>query len=203
MPGNSASNELQALRAALIARRRRLSRSEIHRCSLRAARNFWQLNATRRSLRIGCYFAVNGELDCEPVIHGAWMRKRDVYLPVLHRSELLFAAYKPGTQLRKNRYGIPEPVCTTDELLRATELDLVVTPLLAFDESGTRLGMGGGYYDRSFRALKNRKRWRHPRLIGLAYAFQQVSSLERRSWDIPLTAISTEQDSFEFPEFWH
>ena len=201
MPGNSASSELQALRNALIARRRRLSRSEIHRCSVRAARNFWRLNATWRSHRIGCYFAVNGELDCKPVIQGAWARKRAVYLPVLHRSELLFAAYKSGTPLRRNRYGIPEPVCAAHELLRATELDLVVTPLLAFDGSGTRLGMGGGYYDRSFRALKNRKRWRHPRLVGLAYAFQQVSLLERRNWDIPLTAISTEQHSFDFPEF--
>ncbi|MGD8594123.1 MAG: 5-formyltetrahydrofolate cyclo-ligase, partial [Gammaproteobacteria bacterium] len=70
-------------------------------------------------------------------------------------------------------------------------LNLVLTPLVAFDARGNRLGMGGGYYDRTFAYLRHQHRWRRPRLAGIAYDFQQVDRLERSSWDVPLSTIAT------------
>jgi 5-formyltetrahydrofolate cyclo-ligase len=68
----------------------------------------------------------------------------------------------------------------------------VLAPLVAFDRSGNRLGMGGGYYDRSFAYLRHRVHWRRPRLIGYAYGFQEVQALERAHWDVPLSGVVTE-----------
>lgn len=81
----------------------------------------------------------------------------------------------------------------------ARSLDLVVMPLLAFDTAGSRLGMGGGFYDRSF-AFKRRsgKRSNKPHLTGIAYQFQQAEALNRQTWDVPLDAISTEKGITHF-----
>ncbi len=73
------------------------------------------------------------------------------------------------------------------------ELDALILPLLAFDTQGQRLGMGGGFYDRSLAALRHRRRWRRPRLLGVAHGFQEVSELPREPWDVPLDGIVTEQ----------
>jgi 5-formyltetrahydrofolate cyclo-ligase len=71
-------------------------------------------------------------------------------------------------------------------------LDLVLTPLVGFDHKGNRLGMGGGYYDRSFAFLLRRQNWKKPRLVGLAYDFQQLDKLPAKNWDVPLTAVATD-----------
>lgn len=63
---------------------------------------------------------------------------------------------------------------------------------MGFDRDGNRLGMGGGYYDTTFEFLAGRSRWHKPRLLGLAYGFQEVDALPHEPWDVPLTAIVTE-----------
>ena len=101
---------------------------------------------------------------------------------------------EPGTPLRRNRFQIPEPDVSPAEWLPPSALDLVLTPLVAFDSTGTRLGMGGGFYDRSFAFLRDPDPVGHrPRLIGLAYEFQQVEALVRQPWDVPLDAAATEK----------
>jgi len=106
------------------------------------------------------------------------------------RQRLWFARYTPGDALAANRYGIPEPVVR--ELIKPWALDLILTPLVAFDTTGHRIGMGGGYYDRSLAFLHSRQHWQKPCRLGLAYEFQKQVMIEPNPWDIPLDGIATE-----------
>jgi len=72
-------------------------------------------------------------------------------------------------------------------------LDIALVPLVAFDDYGRRLGMGGGYYDRTFAYLRHREHWRRPKLIGVAFEFQRVAELPAQPWDVPLDGIITEK----------
>lgn len=119
-------------------------------------------------------------------------------VPVLHGRQLLFAPYTRGAGMVSNRFGIPEPAETGRAWLRGLQIDVALVPLVAFDPSGHRLGMGGGYYDRTFRFLLHRRHWRRPALIGLAYEFQCVDAIARRAWDVPLDAVVTEVRVYHF-----
>lgn len=149
---------------------------------------------------IAGYWACQGELDPQPLLEQAWAAGRSVYLPVLQDAHgLRFAPYRPETPLRLNRFRIPEPEVPLAACLAPEQLDLVLTPLVAFDEFGTRLGMGGGFYDRAFEFRGNPTgRGQGPVLLGLAYAFQQVATLKPQPWDVPLDAVATERALHEF-----
>lgn len=151
--------------------------------------------------RIAVYVAVDGELDPEPLVALARASGKEVYLPVLppsNNAPLTFLPYTAGAALRPNRYRIPEPVPTAGAALAPVELDLVLAPLVAFDVRGQRLGMGGGFYDRSFAFLKD-ARTPHPALIGYAYEAQKVPELAAETWDVPLIGVVTEQRFYPFP----
>jgi len=91
-----------------------------------------------------------------------------------------------------NRYGIEEPNAS-DSPWPANAFDVMLIPLVAFDRNGTRIGMGAGYYDRAMQALAHQTSTK-PYLVGLAHHFQEVSSLKRESWDVPLDAILTDHE---------
>lgn len=130
-----------------------------------------------------------------PLLESAAAAGKAVYLPVLHpfrSGRLWFVRWRPGEPLRMNRFGIAEPMIRANRLRPARHLDLVIVPLLGFDATCRRLGMGGGYYDRSFAFTARHLRARRPFLVGLAGEHQQVTSLPRRAWDIVLDAVVTE-----------
>lgn len=127
------------------------------------------------------------------------MRRRTL-LPALHGRRLLFLPYRPGTPLVCNRFGIPEPALSADAACSLQGLGLVLMPLVAFDDQGNRLGMGGGYYDRTFAYLRGRRHWRVPPLVGVAYECQRLSALPTRTWDIPLRGVVTERGLHVFDE---
>ena len=102
-------------------------------------------------------------------------------------------AYNPDDTLTPNRFGILEPTLEGNRLIPARNLDLVLVPLVAFDRTGKRLGMGKGYYDQTFAFLKQENTRKMPHLIGLAYGFQEIADLPMDDWDIPLYGIATEQ----------
>jgi len=107
-----------------------------------------------------------------------------------------FAPWRPGDPLVSNLYGIPEPDLDPASLLRPEDLAAVVLPVLGFTRSGQRLGMGGGFYDRSF--AFRRESPAPPWLVGAAYSFQQIESpLAAQPWDVPLDAIATESEFIE------
>ena len=185
----------QQLRKRLREQRRSLPALERKRCSELLAKQFAKTQLFRNSKHIAFYLANDGELDLLPLMRIAWRMKKHCYLPILsppfRRHLLYFALYNKGDPLIRNQYAIPEPKVSPRLWRSGRSLNLVLTPLVAFDALGNRLGMGGGYYDRTFAYLHNHHRWRRPRLVGVAYDFQQVHQLQSASWDVPLSAIAT------------
>lgn len=113
------------------------------------------------------------------------------YLPRVRNDKpgfLDFIEYCAGDDLQPGSFKIPEPAVDVQKIIVPDDLDLVLTPLVAFDSCGNRLGFGGGYYDRTF-AHTN-----HPLLIGVAFACQEVSQIEVCSHDVKLHGVVTEED---------
>ena len=176
--------------------RRRLSSSERLQAAAAMCRRVMTLPEFVNGRRLACYFPHEGEIDPLAMLPRAWRMKKQVYMPVLDRlcaDRLRFAPYTEGAALHKNRYGIVEPVQHFSQYVSARQLDLLLMPLVAFDVDGNRLGMGGGYYDRTLSYFCYRQCWLKPRIIGLAYDFQRVESLESMAWDIPLDAVVTDR----------
>jgi 5-formyltetrahydrofolate cyclo-ligase len=142
------------------------------------------------------YWAADGELDARPLLEVAIKRGRHAFLPVLRvgkRNQLWFIRYRPGEPMRLNRFGIPEPRRRQRRFALPWTLDLILVPLVGFDDACNRLGMGGGFYDRTLAFLGHRQHWRRPRLIGIAHECQRVDRLAPRPWDLPLDAVATER----------
>jgi len=145
---------------------------------------------------IAVYYANDGEIGTDPLIQRAWAEKKTVCLPVLLAEKTLgFVTYSPDSELIENRYGIPEPRYTTSDLLEIIDLDLVLMPLVAFDHALFRLGMGGGYYDRTFRNWQGGSGQRL-RLVGIGYELQRVNTIQPASWDVPASCIITEKEIY-------
>jgi 5-formyltetrahydrofolate cyclo-ligase len=150
----------------------------------------------RSGRRIGVYIAHDHEADPQMIVQLARRHRCELYLPAIvdyRRRRMEFRRYAGDTRLRPNRYGIPEPERRGAARMAVGRLDLVLVPLVAVDARGTRLGTGAGFYDRALQHLRAGRRWRRPKLIGLAYEFQRVAPLTARAWDVPLDALLTEK----------
>ena len=181
----------KALRHTLRQRRRALT-SHRQRCAeLRLTSRLAKHPEFVSADTLALYLAADGEIGTRAIIELAWRLGKRVYLPILRAgNRLRFAEYLPGAQLRRNRLGIPEPLIK--RYRGAKYLDLVLMPLVGFDAAGRRLGMGGGFYDRSFAFVRERQR-RRPVLVGLAHQCQQVGHLPAEVWDVPMAAIATDR----------
>ncbi|GGK84236.1 5-formyltetrahydrofolate cyclo-ligase [Amphritea balenae] len=185
----------QKLRREMRNARRRLTVPQQKQNALGLLQTIRRLTQFRRSKNIALYLANDGEISPEQVIHYCRQLGKQCYLPVLHpikHNRLWFVEYNSDTQLRKNIYKIDEPPLIKAPRRPAWALDLVLLPLVAFDEEGGRLGMGGGYYDRTFSFKQGWRKGRGTQLIGLAHDLQKVEQLKTESWDIPLEGVATE-----------
>jgi 5-formyltetrahydrofolate cyclo-ligase len=190
-----------SLRRTLRQQRDALSDSEQRYAAAQLSVNVAACRLFRVSQRIALYLPNDGEIDPQPLMERIWTAKKRCYLPILSRlryDRLWFAPYTPDTSLILNRFGIPEPRVPARQWVRAQELDLILMPLVAFDKQGNRLGMGGGFYDKSLAFLRTRRLWRKPHLIGLAHDFQRIGTLETFAWDVPLQAVVTDQAFYQF-----
>ncbi|TBU72352.1 5-formyltetrahydrofolate cyclo-ligase [Pseudomonas daroniae] len=150
----------------------------------------------RRARHIALYLANDGEIDPHLLIAAAHARGKQVYLPVLKswpRTSMVFQRIDVHEGLAGNRFGIPEPRRDNKRQRKVWALDLILLPLVGFDRHGGRLGMGGGFYDRSLAYRARRNNWHKPTLLGLAHGCQQVDRLPMASWDIPLDATVTDR----------
>ncbi|MDH5729666.1 MAG: 5-formyltetrahydrofolate cyclo-ligase [Gammaproteobacteria bacterium] len=182
------------IRQSIRAQRRALSNAEQQLAALAVRDHLNHWSEFRRAKRLAFYLANDGEVQTDAAIDLAWSRKQSVFLPVIqsfHFNRMRFSGFTKKTILSANRFGILEPVHKTVALQTVMSLHMVFMPLVAFDAKGARLGMGGGFYDRSFAFLLNRQSWRQPKLIGLAHDFQQVQQLQMEAWDVPLHAVVT------------
>ena len=186
-------NSTRALRAEMRARRRAVSEPERALMAESLARNLGRSPRVRRARRVAGYLCNDAEMDPAPILDLLRANGATVLLPALHRRALWFLPYDRDTPLVANRFGIAEPDAGGRGRCRARDLDLVLVPLVAFDCAGNRIGMGGGFYDRTFAFLRNRAYWQKPRLIGIAYEFQRLETLPSQPWDVPLHGVATEK----------
>jgi len=152
-----------------------------------------------RAKRVAGYVGVNGEIDPMPLMARAAALHKHCYLPVLHpfrNGHLWFCRWHPGDRLQLNRYGIPEPVPSAGAMISARRLDLVVVPLLGFDPACHRLGMGGGYYDRTFSFALQHRLASRPYLLGVAHEVQRVEALPSQPWDVQLDCVVTDRSCY-------
>jgi 5-formyltetrahydrofolate cyclo-ligase len=187
----------RAIRAEIRARRRALPRDVRAAANRALHRHIRSLPAFRAARRIGIFIAFDGEPDLRPLMSGPAGRAKQFFVPMLEGLEMHFTALPRRARLAPNFFGILEPKGAQRADVRS--LDLVLTPLVAFDADGGRLGVGRGYYDRRFAFLRQRKCWLRPKLLGVAYAFQEVPRLELRSWDVPLWGVVTERGARQCP----
>ena len=184
------------MRRELRARRRAIPAPARIAAAERLAERLSSLPFAPRSGHVAGYWAMDGEI----ALHVWQLRlpKTCTYcLPVLHDDgRLRFAPWRPGDALVSNRHGIPEPDVPESALLTAEAMQFVVAPLVGFDADGHRLGMGGGWYDRSFAFRRTQPA--PPWLVGAAFAAQQVESVMPEAWDMPLDALCSETDAHLF-----
>lgn len=138
------------------------------------------------------YWAMDGEIP----LHSWQLRLPHALtycLPVLHGEVLCFAPWRAGEALVTNRYGIPEPDVAPAHALPAEAMSLVVMPLVGFDGQCNRLGMGGGWYDRSFTARRSTAP--PPWLVGVGFDVQHVEHLDTQEWDVRADAICTDSQT--------
>jgi 5-formyltetrahydrofolate cyclo-ligase len=149
----------------------------------------------RRAGHVALYLPMRGEVDLRPCLEIARQRGTRIYLPRIvscRRRHMLFAPWSAVAAHRTNAFGIVEPGSVAGAR-PALGLDVVVLPVVGFDRHGNRLGMGAGYYDRALRRRLERGGWRRPRLIGVAFACQQLPVIPASPWDVPLDLVVTER----------
>ncbi len=181
---NAMRNNARAARAALSSHEREKASNKIVDTVVRSS---W----FRRSRFIACYLPMPEEVDTWPLIDRAWRMKKRVFAPIIEKKlTMRFRELNPESTLVFNQYGLPEP--EDGEIIAPRAFDLVITPVVAFDDDCNRLGMGGGYFDRTFSFLKHRKFLFHPKLIGLAFSCQRVEKIAPSPWDIPIFSVIDE-----------
>lgn len=187
------------LRRELLDARASLSTAERLAAASKILQRLQQLPEFQQPIRVGSYVSVHAEVNTQAL--NQWLlQTHQLAVPVLHpfrAGNLLFLKVTPTTQWRPNAFQIPEPELRCPAVVPLAELDVLLVPLVGFDTQGNRLGMGGGYYDRTLAAWQA---GRLPRLlpIGLAYDQQCVDSLPVQPWDVPLPRIITPTKLWDF-----
>ena len=141
---------------------------------------------------IACYLPMHDEVDTRNIIERGWRANKRIFVPITHNNgEMFFREIRPDTTLRRNQMTIWEP--QSGDFISPRNLQLVVTPTVAFDKYLHRIGMGGGYYDRCFSFLQHRKHWIKPKLAGVAFKCQEIEEITPNTWDIRLYRMFTEE----------
>ncbi len=143
------------------------------------------------SQTVAGYWALRDEVDCQPLFVRLSEAGHRICLPVItdQTGPLRLRLWEPDAPLYPSGFGTLAP----SELAPEVKPDVLLLPLLAFDASGTRLGYGGGHYDRTIASLSRR-----PVLVGLAFAAQEVGHIPREEHDVPLDAVVTEYGATRF-----
>lgn len=196
MPHDSQLNSRHVLKRALRKhirqQRRSLSPKQQHQAELGIARYARQCRQLWQAEHVLSYAPFQGEAAPHSLISA--LKPRRLYLPRITNYQQCRMQFYHAGRLSKhsNAFGIIEPRALTPPIA-ANQLQLALIPLVAFDRSGNRLGMGAGYYDRAFQALAHQTGNR-PLLVGIAHTFQETESLQAKPWDVPLDAILTESE---------
>lgn len=191
----------QKIRQTIRQRRRSLTAIEQQNAEHALLARFCAHPAIMAANTLALYLSVDGEISTRALIEHCWQSGKRVCLPVVHpfsAGNLLFLQYQPDSEMVSNQYQIPEPRLDVTQVVPIEHLEVICTPLVAFDSTGQRLGMGGGYYDRTLAHWHKTKQGALP--VGFAHDCQQVEHLDHEAWDVPLPHILTPSRSWHWPE---
>ncbi|TNH00777.1 5-formyltetrahydrofolate cyclo-ligase [Testudinibacter sp. TR-2022] len=187
-PTLNITQQRQQIRRQMRAKRQQLSAEQQQQAAENICRQALALIAQCNAETVALYLAFNGEISTALLIEKLWQAEKTVCLPRLHpftAGHLLFFRYDRNSLLQPNQFAIPEPTLDLTRLVPQNELEIIFTPLVAFDRQGNRLGMGGGFYDRTLQHLQQK----NVIAVGLAHQCQQVNQLPIEHWDVPLSQI--------------
>ncbi len=179
------------IRQQIIKQRQTLSTQIVHEKSQVIQQTLINQFYYQQADKIAAYFAFKNEVNLSLILTD---EKKIMALPVLHPAKinrLWFAKYQKDTPLIKNRFNINEPTYHENSLILPWQLDLVLVPLSVFDSNCHRLGMGGGFYDRTF-AFRQTPFRQKPVLVGVAFEMQKVDKIIAEPWDVQLDYVITE-----------
>lgn len=189
----------EQIRQQVRAARRSLSQQQQLAEAKKLLKRLVRLEKVQHAQHIAISLAFDGEIDTRPFISWCWKNNKQVYLPVVNprnKGHLLFLHYTVDTEMVINKYGISEPKLKQCDIFLMSQLDIIFTPLVAFDKQGNRIGMGGGYYDRMLAPWFENKTGPYP--IGLAHDCQRIKALPVEPWDVPLPEIITPSNTHLF-----
>jgi 5-formyltetrahydrofolate cyclo-ligase len=188
------SNSVQQRQQARSARNA-LSSEQQKKHALLATHKILSSDFIKDKQQIALFLSQDGELSTEPLIHALWKMNKQVFLPkITFEKQLEFIEYLTTTKLKNNKYNIPEPQ-TNNGLIKTATLDLILMPLTAFDTNGNRIGMGGGYYDKTLQSIPSNN---NPTLVGWAHQCQKVAKITPNPWDVKMNALITEKQIYRF-----
>lgn len=186
-------DSVASLRQQMRQSRRQLTRDAQAHAALSLRQHFLNEHRLLKANRVGAYFPADGEINPIPLLNRLRQLGKQIYLPKLASYPKKMVFLPMTGKFKVNQYGLLEPVAAARELRFATDLDLILMPLVAFDDLGHRLGMGGGYYDRALSKYHRCGFLHRPKLVGLAHSFQQTQRLKSNNWDVPMHGVVTER----------
>ena len=192
---DSSKEQRNLLRQEILAKRRQLTAKESAQAGLSILKTIMQMNVFKRTVNVASYISLSGEL-CTQDMNEYFMTRHHLCLPYMvtgQKGKMDFYSFKKGDELVENRFHILEPKNQPENLVLEDKIDVIVVPLVAFDNKGNRIGMGGGYYDRMLKKVR-----KDCLVIGVAYEFQQVDELLVEEWDMPMDIVITEKNCYEF-----
>ena len=186
---NNARNEIRQKRKAL-------HEDEVAKCSELVRRVVLEHEFLKQNRCIASYHSFSGEIDTVEINKALRLAGHHMALPVIHPEEkglMDFYSYEKPEDLILNRFKIPEPVVSEENLVQPHKLEVVIVPLVGFNEKGEGLGMGGGYYDRMLKKISC-----ECLTLGLAYDFQLIPEIKSQPWDMPLDEVITPTKHYIF-----
>jgi 5-formyltetrahydrofolate cyclo-ligase len=170
--------------------RKNIDREEKQYLDIAILKKLMQLQIINKS-KIGIYLSTNHETSTKYIINHLLSIKHQLYIPIINPylpRSMFFQEYSHTTKKCKNKYNIYEPIFDAKKTIPPWELDMVLVPLVAFDMKCNRLGMGGGYYDSTFKYIN---KYTKTQLVGIAYDCQLVPDIPIEEWDLLLKYIIT------------
>ena len=178
------------LRKQILYERKGLASSFVDSASELIVSKLIDLIARHKYTKIAAYNSFANEPKLIKLFEYCLATKLQIYLPQVNGDSklLTFGQYNVGKQ-QLNKFGILQPRQPSIDI---RDLDVIIVPLVAFDQNCNRIGMGGGYYDTTLAQLKHT----NILVLGVAFAMQKVPNIKTNSWDITLDKIVTEQEDY-------
>jgi 5-formyltetrahydrofolate cyclo-ligase len=182
----------KAVRAAVRALRDEMPEEERRRATITIARAVLDLPEIRRASTVMVFSSFGTEVGTVPIVDELVGRGVRVALPRVEGPDIVPVHVRPGDAMVEAAFGMPEPA--DGELLDVADVDAAVTPGLAFDRDGHRVGYGGGFYDRFFAAARA-----DLAKIAVCFGVQVVDEVPHGPFDVPVDVIVTERGAIRCP----